>query len=87
MICNKCGLEIIAHHQYARFDTDGHGYHAACYHSIYDSSVIPSLNSNTERLKQNSCETCKWFSGKNTMTGIGSHWPCDSCRTDKWEKM
>jgi hypothetical protein len=32
-----------------------------------------------------SCETCKWSSGKYTMSGLGSTYPCDSCRIDKWE--
>jgi len=35
--------------------------------------------------KQRDCKDCKWFSGINTMTGLGSEWPCGSCRVDRWE--
>jgi hypothetical protein len=38
--------------------------------------------------KQQPCdEKCKWHVGINTMTGLGSSWPCDSCRCDKWEPI
>jgi len=30
------------------------------------------------------CEECKWFEGQS-LCGIVSTWPCDGCRTDRWE--
>jgi hypothetical protein len=33
------------------------------------------------------CETCKWNDGQISGMNIGccNDYPCDSCRTDKWE--
>ena len=31
------------------------------------------------------CAACRWWVGKHTLTGLGSSWPCESCRCDKWE--
>lgn len=32
-----------------------------------------------------SCEKCEYYHGRHTMTGIGSTWPCMSCRVDNFE--
>lgn len=53
--------------------------------------VINSIEGNESQKKQKEikmllyCSKCKWVHGKDTMTGIGSAWPCDSCMTSKFE--
>lgn len=56
-----------------------HGKHKC---PIADYAVLGEVTADT---KLRDCKDCKWFSGINTMTGLGSSWPCESCRVDRWE--
>ena len=33
------------------------------------------------------CKKCKWHANRDMATGVGSDYPCNSCRTDKFEPI
>lgn len=80
-------LEIKVMDQFV--NEEGSDQERACWRKIR--SAMCEANSNavlgevTAETKQRDCKDCKWFSGINTMTGLGSEWPCESCRVDRWE--
>ena len=46
--------------------------------------VYPLLSdAPSETLKP--CEDCEWVSGKYSQSGIGSTYPCNGCRDDRWQ--
>ena len=54
------------------------------YKNIVVNNYIKELE---QQLAKEPCEKCKWFDGKNTMCGICSGWPCESCRNDNFEPI
>ena len=69
------------------------GAYVDCIVMIKESGNLPEADSRNAVLGEGNaaslqpCETCKWNEGQISGMNIGccNGYPCDSCRTDKWE--